>query len=371
MRFLVLFLLVSIGAAANTVRVDSFITLPVAKRVNLTGTTTLRSRDLARINYLRGRAAHPPTAEAKREPIKSAGLHSHYTAAVGIGSPPTTYNLIVDTGSGNTWVGASQAYVKTSTRSLFTLLIHGTHSHLNIRSRLGPVDLSACFALLKYCSSVMIDSKSILDSSATDTLSTDNSAVPTVTDNAFSQGLLSSNQIGISFKPVDENGEFNGEITWGKFILQSTYARCETAFDLHYGFEQTITYGNRTIMFPTTGTTLMWVKSDTFSFYADVTGGVLANLQLGLLQITPEQFDNLQSMFITINGVTYEFTPNAQVWPRQLNSVIGGQPDVLYLVVSNLPEPEGFINVFLERFYSVWDNTNRQMGFANTPWTLA
>jgi hypothetical protein len=34
---------------------------------------------------------------------------------VGVGSPATTYDLIVDTGSSNTWVGAGKAYVKTST----------------------------------------------------------------------------------------------------------------------------------------------------------------------------------------------------------------------------------------------------------------
>ncbi len=38
-----------------------------------------------------------------------------YTASVGVGKPPTQYTLLIDTGSSNTWVGADQSYVKTST----------------------------------------------------------------------------------------------------------------------------------------------------------------------------------------------------------------------------------------------------------------
>lgn len=38
-----------------------------------------------------------------------------YTTSVGVGSPPTQYTLLIDTGSSNTWVGAGKAYVKTST----------------------------------------------------------------------------------------------------------------------------------------------------------------------------------------------------------------------------------------------------------------
>ncbi|KAF7289800.1 Aspartic peptidase A1 [Mycena indigotica] len=92
-----------------------------------------------------------------------------------------------------------------------------------------------------------------------------------------------------------------------------------------------------------------------------------------LFQITAAQYQILQSLFFTINGVTYEFPPSAQIWPPTLNTAIGGRPDMIYLAVSNMPTPGGCIagQVFLERFYSAWDNTNRRVGFANTPWTLS
>ena len=61
----------------------------------------------------------------------------------------------------------------------------------------------------------------------------------------------------------------------------------------------------------------------------------------------------------------------------QLNTVIGGQPGAIYLIIGNLGTPSGkgldFINgyTFLERFYSVFDTANSRVGIANTPFTTA
>jgi cathepsin E len=68
-------------------------------------------------------------------------------------------------------------------------------------------------------------------------------------------------------------------------------------------------------------------------------------------------------------------TPNAQIWPRALNSAIGGVAGAIYLIVGDLGAPSGqgldFVNgmVFLERFYSVYDTANSRLGFATTPLT--
>ena len=62
---------------------------------------------------------------------------------------------------------------------------------------------------------------------------------------------------------------------------------------------------------------------------------------------------------------------------RSLNAVVDGQPDSIYLIVvdigADLGEGLDFINgqVFLERFYSVFDTANGQFGIANTPFTNA
>lgn len=75
--------------------------------------------------------------------------------------------------------------------------------------------------------------------------------------------------------------------------------------------------------------------------------------------------------------VDYTLTPNAQIWPRSLNTNIGGTAGSIYLIVSDLGSNSGggldFINgfAFLQRFYSVFDTTNRRVGFATTPYTTS
>ena len=51
-----------------------------------------------------------------------------------------------------------------------------------------------------------------------DTLSpATNSEIPTVTDNLFSQGEISAHEISVSFEPLTEDNELNGELTWGVY----------------------------------------------------------------------------------------------------------------------------------------------------------
>lgn len=54
--------------------------------------------------------------------------------------------------------------------------------------------------------------------------------------------------------------------------------------------------------------------SDGFAIYQEATGGVLDD-NTGLLSFTADQFAALESLFFTINGVTFEFTANAQIFP--------------------------------------------------------
>ena len=63
-----------------------------------------------------------------------------------------------------------------------------------------------------------------------DTLSPDTrSSIPTVTDNLFSQGVITANEIGISFEPTTTSVANNGELTFGgtdstKFTGSITFA---------------------------------------------------------------------------------------------------------------------------------------------------
>lgn len=139
----------------------------------------------------------------------------------------------------------------------------------------------------------------------------------------------------------------------------------------------------------------MLIATEAYNKYKSVTGAT-ADTSTGLLKISSANFANLKSLYYTIGGVsrsvansslnnnliaysilktTFEFTANAQIWPRSLNVDIGGTAGSIYLVVADIGSGAGsgldFINgqAWLERFYSVYDTTKKQVGIANTPFT--
>ena len=116
-----------------------------------------------------------------------------------------------------------------------------------------------------------------------------------------------------------------------------------------------------------------------------------------MLKITSAQFSSLQPLTFTAPGAakipSHEaghtlirilplqnpcgLVPDAQAWPRALNTDIGGIAGAIYLIVNDLGTPSGegfdFVNgfAFLERFYSVFDTANNRVGFAETQFTGA
>ena len=142
----------------------------------------------------------------------------------------------------------------------------------------------------------------------------------------------------------------------------------------------------------------MSVLADAFQTYQSLTGGI-PDSATSLLSITSDQYANLQSLFFQVGEFTYELTPNGQIWPRSLNTAIGGSSDAIYLVVSDIGTPSGsgldfmsgysFLYVYIpfsltskdhvlmlvlfysERFYSVYDTGNQRVGFACTKYTNA
>jgi len=225
----------------------------------------------------------------------------------------------------------------------------------------------------------------------TGTLSPDTgSSIPTVTDNLFLEGTIDANEVSISFEPItDSSGtQLNGELTWGgtdssKFTGSITFAPITSTSpaNTYWGLDASIAYGDTNILSTTagildTGTSLILIATDAFNQYQSATGGV-PDQSTGLLSITSDQFGSLNSIFITVSGTTFELTANAQIWPRSLNSAIGGTAGSIYLIVrdngSNSGSGLDFIlgQCFLERFYSVYDTANQRVGLATTPFTTA
>ena len=74
---------------------------------------------------------------------------------------------------------------------------------------------------------------------------------------------------------------------------------------------------------------------DAFNAYQEATGATMDNAT-GLLTITAAQFKNLKDLNFKIGDDIFPLTPNAQIWPRALNTVIGGTADSIYLIVASV-----------------------------------
>jgi hypothetical protein len=322
-----------------------------------------------------------------------------YTAAVGVGSPPTTYTLIIDTGSSNTFIGADKKYVETSTSKSTGNSVSVTYG-------------SGSFSGTEYEDTVTLSDDLVIEGQSIGVASTskgfdgvdgilgvgpvaltqgsvaNTNSVPTVTDNLFKAGKIPANVLGVFFAPTTEASTKNGELTFGG--ADSDKVKGDIAYvpvtstepATHYwGIDQTISYGETTILdgkagIVDTGSTLVLVATDAFEAYQKATGAT-PDESTGLLKLTSAQFDNLKNLDFKIGEETYSLTPNAQLFPRALNTQIGGTEDGIYLVVADIGTPSGqgldFINgyAFLERFYTVYDTDNTRVGFGSTEFTEA
>jgi len=403
--FLIVTLTLALAVAANPLAIrDQLITLPIAKRVNVTGTANLLQRDQARARGLKrlGQARAGGVVSDAVVSVPATNSLVDYVVNVGVGSPATTYSLLVDTGSSNTWVGAGKAFKKTSTTVQTSDRVSVTYGSGSFSGNefTDTVTLASGLVITKQSIGVATRSEGFdgvdgiigigpVDLTS-DTLSPDTtSTIPTVTDNLFSQGTITSNLVAVSFEPTTSESSTNGELTFGgtdssKFTGSISFApltRTSPASEF-WGIDQTVTYGSSTNILSSTagivdtGTTLTLIASDAISRYQKATGAVQDNAT-GLLRLTTAQFNSLQSLFFTINGQKFELTANAQIWPRNLNTAIGGNANSVYLIVGDLGTPSGegldFINgmTFLERYYSVFDTANKRVGFAQTSFTDA
>ncbi|KAI0789828.1 acid protease [Abortiporus biennis] len=323
-----------------------------------------------------------------------------YTASVGVGQPATQYTLLIDTGSSNTWLGADKKYVKTSTSK-------STGDRVNVSYGSGSFSGTEFVDTVTIAPGLVISKQSIGVASTAEGFQgvdgilgigpvdltqgtvSNTETVPTVTDNLFAQGTISQDMIGISYEPTTAENVSNGELSFGSVDASKTTGDVNFVpitstqpAGSYWGIDQTISYGEgETILDSTagivdTGTTLLLLATDAFQKYERLTGAKL-DRTTGLLTITEAQFEKLQSLFFNIGGVNYELTPNAQIWPRSLNSTIGGTEGKIYLVTADMGSESGqgldFINgfAFLQRFYSIYDTGNSQVGLATTPFTNA
>ncbi|GJE97834.1 aspartic peptidase A1 [Phanerochaete sordida] len=402
-RLVLAFSLAAVSLASPVVVRNSPVSVPLARRFQATAGRTVADIDQSRAKALQ--AAVSPVAQggAGVNPIPVTNSATIYTAEVSIGSPPQTFHLIVDTGSSNTWVGADAAnpYVPTSSSVNTTDIILIEYG-------------SGLFAGLEYNDTVALGGLAITNQTIgvaqfalggfqgvdgilgigpaglTKTTTASGDEIPTITDNAWALGLLDAYEVGISFEPPTNTSDANGQLTFGgvdesKFDGSITYVPITTTAPAsgYVGIEQSVSYGSANVSLlettsgiVDTGTTLIVLAADAFATYQNLTGAV-PDETTGLLKITQDQYDNLESLFFNIGGQSFELTKNAQIWPRSLNAAIGGDAGSIYLIVGNIGTPSGsgldFVNGFgfLERFYAVYDTGHSRVGLATTPFTFA
>ncbi|OCH89114.1 acid protease [Obba rivulosa] len=348
------------------------------------------------------------TSHVKRQPgsvsifdANATDFGDIYVASIGIGTPPTQYNVIVDTGSSSTWIGGNQAYVETNTSQSTEQAITVNYGSITFVGAefvdtvmLAPgnsifnqsIGVANFAEGLQGLDGVLGLGPTILTEGTFD--SNQQETIPTVTDNAFSEGLIGAKQIGISFEPTNTQLNNTGEISFGapderKFTGSLAFVPITTASPATFfvGIDQTITYGsagvpilNKTSGIVDTGSSLLFLASDAFARYAQVTNAT-ADQVTGLLALPIDRFGNLESLFFNIGGTTYEFTADAQIWPRALNADIGGTDDNVYLIVADNGVHSGSGHdftlglVWLQRFYMVYDSANDTVGFATTQFT--
>ncbi|KAG1729287.1 acid protease [Suillus lakei] len=387
-------ILIALSAVeASPLRRETISTLGFTARANARASEI----NIAAADRARAQAMQQTSSMGKRASSSSfsiANAVTVYTAQVGVGSPATQYTLLIDTGSSNTWVGANTPYVRTNTsvdtgHSVSVSYGSGTFSG---EEYLDTVTLSSDLVIAGQSIGVASSAQGfngvdgILGVGPTDlTQGTVSNVgpVPTVTDNLYSKGTIGTEALGVYFVP----GGSAGELTFGGSDSSKTTSSVNyvpltvtSPSSYYWGIDQSISYGSSTILSAAgivdTGTTLILIATDAFNKYQSATGATLDN-NTGLLMITSDQYANLQTLNFNIGGTSYGLTPNGQIWPRSLNTDIGGNSDSIYLVVNDIGSNSGtgldFINgySFLQRFYSVYDTTNRQVGFATTSSTNA
>ncbi|KAH9837240.1 acid protease [Rhodofomes roseus] len=428
--------LLALAVAASPVQVNKpLVSLPLVRRTNSTGLSNLLANDQARARNLKERAQ--AKLEGRAASVEATNVVDTYVVSVGVGSPATQYSLLVDTGSSNTWLGADKKYTKTSTSKDTGSQVSVTYGSGSFSGEEYTDTVTLGDGLTITGQSIGVAS-SAQGFSGVDgilgvgpvaltqgTLQSSDDTIPTVTDNLLSQGTISTEVLAVSFEPATSESDANGELTFGgtdssKFTGSINYVPITSTSPAseYWGIDQSISYGSKSILSSTagivdTGTTLVLIASGKWLNTVNASGTTLTNMhrrrvqrvqvrcwwdrgpehrspshlelavqqprypQLQDRRRTSRPLSPFQRALISVRQTTYGLTANAQIWPRSLNSAIGGTADDIYLVVNSIGSASGegldFINgyAFLERFYSVYDTTNSQVGFAETQYTSA
>lgn len=308
----------------------------------------------------------------------------HGVLSVGVGSPASNYDLIVDTGSSNTWVGAAKPYVVTSTsiQTVDTVAVNGRNGNFSGQEYIDQVTIASGLVIPQQSIGVANSSTGfdgvdgVLGLGPTDltigTLAPDSgTTIPTVTDNLFSQGTIREHLVFIASQEITFGGTdpdmFRGSITYVPITSTSPASN-------YWGIDATFTYGSSgtSILSTTAGiidhrNSLILLASDSYSTFMGLTGAY-TDQATGFPALA--SCDKLESIFLQIGGTPFEVTVEQYRWPADQYTLIGGNANTCYLAVADLGTNSGqgldFILGYntLKHFAVVLDTANSQVGIA-------
>lgn len=201
--------------------------------------------------------------------------------------------------------------------------------------------------------------------------------VPTFLDNLKSQGSISTEVLGVYFKPESgsDTDDTNGELTLGgvdttKYTGTLTYfpkLTSGTASEYWGIAVAAFTYGSTSLGSASgivdTGTTLIYIPTTAYNKFLSATGGK-TDSNSGLAVFTTKPTSNFGIKF---GSTTYTLTPAQYLVPTAQYSYYGLTSGKYYAWINN-GGSSGVNTIigqkFLENYYSVFDTTNSRIGFA-------
>ncbi|EXK81770.1 hypothetical protein FOQG_13842 [Fusarium oxysporum f. sp. raphani 54005] len=359
--------------------------LPLKHVVKASSIKAIVQKGQARIRKVNGEVS----ASVHVDAISSGSVTNEdvsYVAPVVIGGK--TWNLIVDTGSSNTWCGAQTSCEPTSTGkstggSVSVSYGSGSFSGTEYKDKVSFGGLSVAAQSIGAASSAsgfsgvdgIIGFGPVgLTSGTVSNVNT----VPTFMDNLYSQGSISSEVLGVSFRPESgsDDSDTNGELTLGG-VDSSKYSGSITYFPTltsgtasnYWGISVSgFTYGSTTLAtsgsgIVDTGTTLIYIPTSAYNKFLSAAGGS-TDSSSGLAAFTKKPTANFGIKF---GSTTYTLTPAQYLIPTAQYTNFGLSSGKYYAWIFD-GGSSGVNTIigqkFLENYYSVYDTTNSRIGFA-------